>query len=345
MLEEKSSKVNGLRQKFFGIYIIATIACILAATIVSIAFVSVSKAKTGSAEDTPPNDTENPTTQLPSTEDHNPTPGTTAPGNTDIIPSGSVQWIPAPGIASGSLVLVNKEYTYISENAGIFTSNDPTRVNSLQVLSVRDNRTSDTKNLQSSTNTIELSYAFTDALCKMADAMVENCGNTTRDLMVNTGYLRDIDPSSSEYHTGLSAELRMIDLNETPTRYYQLKDPDAVSSSISLWLSENCHNYGIILRYPASKVAQTGVSASQSQYRFVGVVHAKYMKSQNYSLEEYVQALKAYNYNKRLDITVDEQSYSLYYVKETDAKDKGIPVPKNVDYEISGNNMDGYFIN
>ena len=208
---------------------------------------------------------------------------------------------------------------------------------------MKENRTSDTKNLQVSANTLELSYAFVDALCKMADAMVPGCQNTTRDLMVNTGFKRDTDPNASEFFTGLSAELRLIDLTQSPTRFYQLKDPDAVSTAISQWLMANCHNYGIIQRYPASKVTQTGISASVSQYRYVGVVHAKYMHEMNYSLEEYVEAVKAYNFNKRLDITVDETAYSLYYVKEADAA-KGIPVPKDAVYEISGNNVDGYIV-
>lgn len=345
MLEEKSAKVNTLRRKFLWLYILAAVACILAAAVVSLSLITALKAAPKAPEVTTQ-------TQGGSTNDVNTqkTPETSQGGETNppssetiggedgpiVIPEGSVQWITAPGISSGSLVLVNADHPYLSANALNETGN-------LKIVNVKENRTSDTKNLQVSANTLELSYAFVDALCKMADAMVPGCQNTTRDLMVNTGFKRDTDPNASEFFTGLSAELRLIDLTQSPTRFYQLKDPDAVSTAISQWLMANCHNYGIIQRYPASKVTQTGISASVSQYRYVGVVHAKYMHEMNYSLEEYVEAVKAYNFNKRLDITVDETAYSLYYVKEADAA-KGIPVPKDAVYEISGNNVDGYIV-
>ncbi len=345
MLEEKSSKVSSLRRKFLWLYIIAALACVLAATVVSLAFISANNAKSPAAETQPPSSNNNdPATQnnpqTPTSGGDITTGGTETPDTGDepiVIPEGSVQWITAPGISTGTLVLVNAEHPYLSANALNQSGN-------IQIVNVKENRTSDTKNLQVSANTLELSYAFVDALCKMSDAMVLGCNNTTRDIMVNTGFKRDTDPNNSEYYTGLSAELRMIDLTQTPTRYYQLKDPDAVSTAISQWLTTNCHNFGIIQRYPASKVTQTGISASVSQYRYVGEVHAKYMHEMNYSLEEYLDAIKAYNFNKRLDITVDDVEYSLYFVKETDAAVKGIPVPKNTTYEISGNNVDGYIV-
>lgn len=341
MLEEKSAKVSTMRRKFLWLYIIAAVACVLAATVVSLAFISAFKVDPKTDVQTPSNEQNDPNTPSnpppPSTGGDITTGGET-PGNDEpiVIPEGSVQWIAAPGISTGTLVLVNADHPYLSADA-------LNQTGSLQIVNVKDNRTSETKNLQVTANTVELSYAFVDALCKMADGMVLGCDNTTRDLMVNTGFKRDTDPNASEYHTGLSAELRMIDLTQTPTRFYQLKDPDAVSAAISQWLMTNCHNYGIIQRYPASKVTQTGSSASVVQYRYVGPVHAKYMHEMNYSLEEYVEAVKAYNFNKRLDITVDEAEYSLYYVKEADTT-KGIPVPKDASYEISGNNMDGYIV-
>ena len=45
MLEEKSAKVEGLRRKFFWLYIIAALASVLAATVVSLAVISANKAE------------------------------------------------------------------------------------------------------------------------------------------------------------------------------------------------------------------------------------------------------------------------------------------------------------
>lgn len=346
MLEEKSAKVEGLRRKFFWLYIIAALACILAATVVSLALISANKAESKAPAG---NENNSPATKAPVVETSNPNEGgnTVLPPDTNtkepttdekpiVIPEGAVKWVPAVGLGSGSLVLINGDHPYLAETALLENG-------AQQIVNVKENRTSDTKNLQVSANTIELRYAFVDALCQMADGMVQGC-ETTRDLMVNTGFQRDTDPNASEFYSGLSAELRMIDLTQTPTRFYQLKDPDATSVSISAWLAANCHNYGIIQRYTAAKVTQTGVAASVTQYRYVGEVHAKYMHEMNYCLEEYLDALRAYNFNKRLAITVDEQAYELYFVKESDSAEKGIPVPKDAEYEISGNNVDGYIV-
>ncbi len=351
MLEERSAKVKGLRKKLFWLYAAATLATILAATVFCVAFISASDAKpkapdkdddkTPVVDDDDKNDQQ---TQKPGekpdpgeqggNDDENPNPG----DNPIVIPDGSVVWITAPGLASGNLVLVNNDHKYLAANSGTYTGTLTT--DNLTIVNVKENRTTDTANLQVSANTVELSYAFVDMLCKMADAMVQGCDNTTCNIIVHSGFMRDTDPSSDELFTGLSAVLR---LNNEGT-FYQFKDELRLPRTIREWVLANCQDFGIIQRYPADKVAQTGVSASVAQYRYVGKIHAKYMKAQNYCLEEYLATVKEYNFNKRLDITVDDEAYSLYFVKESDAATKGIPVPKDTQYEISGNNVDGYVV-
>lgn len=354
MLEERSAKVKGLRKKLFWLYAAATLATILAATLFCVAFISASDAKpkapSTNDDKTPivdnnqnnnhqkPNNTPPDNNQNPPSQGGDQTDPPIGGDDTPVIPEGSVVWITAPGLGSGNLVLVNKDHTYLSANAGNYTGNLTT--DNLTVVNVKENRTTTTANLQVSANQVELSYAFVDMLCKMADAMVEGCDNTTCNLIVHSGFMRDTDPSSDELFTGLSAVLR---LNNEGT-FYQFKDEQRLPRTIREWVLANCHDFGIIQRYPADKVAQTGVSASVAQYRYVGKIHAKYMKAQNYCLEEYLTAVKAYNFNKRLDITVDDEAYSLYFVKEADANTKGIPVPKDAKYEISGNNVDGYVV-
>ena len=69
------------------------------------------------------------------------------------------------------------------------------------------------------------------------------------------------------------------------------------------------------------------------------------MKQNNLCLEEYIDFLKQYTFTKaHLQIkSFDEVSYDVYYVPATEGKTK-IPVPKNNDYSISGNNVDGFII-
>ena len=79
MLEEKSAKVEGLRRKFFWLYIIAALACILAATVVSLALISANKAESKAPAG---NENNSPATKAPVVETSNPNEG----GNTVLPP-------------------------------------------------------------------------------------------------------------------------------------------------------------------------------------------------------------------------------------------------------------------
>ena len=55
------------------------------------------------------------------------------------------------------------------------------------------------------------------------------------------------------------------------------------------WLEKYCVNYGFVLRYPEDKEVETGRQADDATYRYVGVDHAKQMRSYDMYLEEYVK--------------------------------------------------------
>lgn len=55
-----------------------------------------------------------------------------------------------------------------------------------------------------------------------------------------------------------------------------------------IWLSENAHRYGFILRYPANKVSITGIDYEPWHFRYVGVEHATYIYTHGLCLEEYI---------------------------------------------------------
>ncbi len=71
------------------------------------------------------------------------------------------------------------------------------------------------------------------------------------------------------------------------------QEKDDFSSSACLkWLMENAHNYGFILRYPQGKEFLTGISFSDTHFRYVGTEAASIMKYYNWTLEEYHYLLK-----------------------------------------------------
>ncbi|MBE6737268.1 MAG: D-alanyl-D-alanine carboxypeptidase family protein [Ruminococcaceae bacterium] len=53
------------------------------------------------------------------------------------------------------------------------------------------------------------------------------------------------------------------------------------------WLTKYCVNYGFILRYPENEEDVTGRTADNTIYRYVGIEHAKKMRSYDMTLEAY----------------------------------------------------------
>jgi len=141
-------------------------------------------------------------------------------------------------------------------------------------------------------------------------------------------------PGYSDSHTGLSCALGVLD---------QAKD--FATDAAYRWVYENCYKYGFVVRYPADKAAQTGVSDYTNYFRYVGYVHAYVMKTRNLCLEEYIAMLQSHTYGENaLKVTTDDgSSYEIYYVSATGAQTQ-VPVPENSTYTISGDNEGGFIV-
>lgn len=139
----------------------------------------------------------------------------------------------------------------------------------------------------------------------------------------------------SDSHTGLSCALRG----------QKGATPLPLTNEKYTWLYQNCYKYGFVVRYPADKVAQTGVDDYTNYFRYVGYVHAYIMKTNNLCLEEYVSYVKSYTFGDRtLNVTTDDgSSYQIYYVAATGDKTQ-VPVPENGNYTISGDNEGGFIV-
>ena len=82
-------------------------------------------------------------------------------------------------------------------------------------------------------------------------------------------------PGHSEHQTGLAIDLESLecDIFRNSKEY--------------LWVRENAHNYGFIIRYQKGKEKITGYSAEEWHIRYVGKKAAEYIYKNNITFEEY----------------------------------------------------------
>ncbi len=154
------------------------------------------------------------------------------------------------------------------------------------------------------------------------------------------------NPGNSEHHTGLALDLNV---NRNGAISYVESDADCE------WFRNNCDDYGFILRYTPEKKYITGIEGETWHYRYVGKPHAQLMTELNLCLEEYTDYIKAYTMDTFV-LTYDEGTvnkveydpeldadYMIYYVA-SQGEETVITVPNFAEYEISGNNVDGYVV-
>lgn len=143
----------------------------------------------------------------------------------------------------------------------------------------------------------------------------------------------------SEHHTGLAVDMSFYD----PANGAVLATTSAEAAAHYAWVLENCHRYGLILRYPPGKEAVAG-TAETWHFRYVGIPHADYIAANDLVLEEYMDILKTTSYAQPLSVETDGgERYSVYYVPATGGETQ-VPVPGDKPYTLSGNNADGFIV-
>ena len=147
-------------------------------------------------------------------------------------------------------------------------------------------------------------------------------------------------PGFSEHHTGLAIDFTIYNpaSGESYTFDQRTEYPE--------WLRANSYKYGFIQRYPEDKVEVTGIAYESWHYRYVGKPHAYYMVKENLCYEEYIEIMRSFEFGKKhLAITDDEgKSWEIYFVPADKSGTTKVPVPKYVEYEVSGNNVDGFIV-
>ena len=133
-----------------------------------------------------------------------------------------------------------------------------------------------------------------------------------------------LPPGFSEHQTGYA-----VDIGSTKGIMGE--------SSEGIWLANHAHQYGFILRYPAHKIALTGISFEPWHFRYVGMPHSQIMFEQDFVLEEYIEHLRL---GKTFSTTINDVSYKVgYYAAEAFNKEALEAV-----YTISGDNIGGYIV-
>lgn len=83
-------------------------------------------------------------------------------------------------------------------------------------------------------------------------------------------------PGTSEHQTGLAADLGWVD-----EQYAYTEE--------GMWLAENCHEYGFIIRYPKDKDNITGYIYEPWHVRYLGRSTAKLVHDSGLTLEEFLR--------------------------------------------------------
>lgn len=145
-------------------------------------------------------------------------------------------------------------------------------------------------------------------------------------------------PGESEHHTAMAFDMSVY--KDGANTYIQDEED-------YLWIYENAHKYGFVLRYPEEKAEITGIAYEAWHFRYVGVPHAYYMYTEGLVLEEYLELLKEEHAYDGIHLNVDcddGNKYEIYYVPASADGSADIILPAGYEYSVSGNNTDGFIV-
>lgn len=208
--------------------------------------------------------------------------------------------IPAPDQLSSIAEVMGRHNTAVYLDSGLSTHMDKVALTALDNMLTEFNRSQRVNNVQ-------IRYAYVPA--------------------ASLGEL------PADHLTGLGCELKYV----TEAEDGSMTVHNLSESSVHGWLAENCHQYGFVVRYPADKAAVTGVSDYTDYFRYVGPVHASYMRDNNLCLEEYVSFLKAnYDRNEPLSVYLDGVHYQVFYADATQSSTVLYPAYHSYTYSGTG---------
>ena len=137
-------------------------------------------------------------------------------------------------------------------------------------------------------------------------------------------------PGYSEHHIGLAVDFG--DFSSGTLRTFN-------NTGINEWFFLNAYQYGFIPRYPSEKTEITKIAYEPWHFSYVGQPHAAFIRDSGLCFEEYIEFLMGFTRNAPYTATFDNEKYEVYYTSDT-----VIPIPFGSEFEISGNNIDGFIV-
>lgn len=109
------------------------------------------------------------------------------------------------------------------------------------------------------------------------------------------------------------------------------------------WLAGNAHLYGFVFDYTEADREATGVESAPYHLRYIGKVHSMLMHERDMTFAAYLEAVKSHTLDAPFTYNDGNYQYKVYYVPAGSGT-TNVPVPKSGQYEISGNNTDGFIV-
>ena len=238
-------------------------------------------------------------------------------------------------VFSGSLILINNAYSY-----------DIPEMNDL--VAVMDAKT---ESYRAADENVSVSEMMIGPLNDMMDAFHAETGNRNvsvvsafrdyaRQQEVLDTYTRRMGranalqwvalPGHSEHHAGLAVDFGVY--SNGVNRTFQ-------GTGVYSWFRENSYLFGFVLRFDKLKSDVTGVTEEQWHFRYAGNPHAGIMYEYDLCLEEYIGLVMGHSFGEPFAAVYDGVGYEIYYVRGTT-----VAVPFDCDFDISGNNIDGFIV-
>lgn len=205
-------------------------------------------------------------------------------------------------------------------------------------------------------------YKLSDLSVKCADRLIPNLNNmlaalhgnvSSNALTIACGYRtvaeqQDIHDSNRNSN-GREPEGGCSDLNTglSFSAWVYPSTEGKINEGKFAWLSENCHEYGYIVRYPNGKSSLTGIDASSDYYityRYVGAPHSYLIYFNDYCLEEYIEFVMRFSVDNRYVFNREGTTYEIYYVPASEGETTELPVPTAYEYTVSGDNIGGFIV-
>lgn len=127
-------------------------------------------------------------------------------------------------------------------------------------------------------------------------------------------------PGTSEHQSGLTMDVSCKSINFRLIESFE-DTPEGI------WLSNNSHHFGFIIRYPKDKVDITGYAYEPWHIRYVGKSLATFLYKNSLSLEEY------YQYEPSSDFNFEEKYADILYIPTPTPTPTPTPIEEDIEEE------------